>query len=229
MTSDQRFGLPARFIDPAKSLASWGMISLHHVNWILILELHLAMQGSFQPCRTDHSSPENLRVVCRSHKKEGKSRVMENLRLGLVEMHADNSLLGSISYGNGPCMANWWVEFWVARRLERIKIYGSIYHRMCMGVQFRHFCRVFPRWSRQPESAGSTFGPVSFTCNVNWQWRTSLRCVLMVGRTSYALEEALVEPVTHLTEWQLTLPGLSCSSVELAWYSTRRPIFFFHN
>jgi hypothetical protein len=75
MTSDQMFGLPAQFIDPAKSLASWDMISLDHVNWIMILELHLAMQGSFQPCRTDHLTLENLRVVCRSHKKEGKSRV----------------------------------------------------------------------------------------------------------------------------------------------------------
>lgn len=43
---------------------------------------------------------------------------------------------------------------------------------------------------------GSTFGLVSSTCNVNGQWRTGLRCELVVEETTYTLEQALVKPVT---------------------------------
>ncbi len=69
---------------------------------------------------------------------------------------------------------------------------------------FSGFC-FFPRWDRQ---ATTICCLLSFT----WMWKDCehppppLSCEWMVAKTSYPVEQALVEPFYYLTEWWLTYP-----------------------
>jgi len=59
------------------------------------------------------------------------------------------------------------------------------------GLLFRHFASFF--LGGTCKSASSTFGGVSFFCNVNQQPRTGLRCESTRRKIGYTLEQALVQ------------------------------------
>jgi hypothetical protein len=68
----------------------------------------------------------------------------------------------------------------------------------CCSHAFWGFCFCF--WWDRPPSASSFFH-----LSVKGLW-TPLSCQSMVGKTSYPLQQALVEPFYYLTEWWLTHP-----------------------
>ncbi len=79
----------------------------------------------------------------------------------------------------------------------RIGFRGPIFQDITgLGVLLRHFFSpFFHRWDNQPPT-NSRFGAASFTCNFNLGCRICMKCESIVWKTSYALEQAVPEPVS---------------------------------
>jgi hypothetical protein len=79
----------------------------------------------------------------------------------------------------------------------RIGSRGPIFQDLTgLGVLLRHFFSpFFHRWDNQPPP-NSQFSAASFTCNLNLGCRICMKCESTVWKTSYALEQAVPEPVS---------------------------------
>ncbi len=79
----------------------------------------------------------------------------------------------------------------------RIGSRGPIFQDITgLGVLLRHFFSpFFQRWDNQPPT-NSRFSAASFMCNVNLGCRICMKCESTVWKTSYALEQAVPEPVS---------------------------------
>jgi len=82
--------------------------------------------------------------------------------------------------------------------------------RPSYSVMFPGF---FPKWDRQP-SAGSNFGALSFTCNVNWPWRTTL--VMWIAVTENRLFFG-TSSGSHLMEYCASFYQYPCVCSDMEW------------